>query len=71
MFCLVPSCVDVSHAGTVIMGDFVDEIKAGEGTYKFYVNGEWKASTRCSLHSRRRELQTHAQPIACLHVQSV
>jgi len=27
------------------MSSFVDEIKDGEN-YKFYVNGEWKASTR-------------------------
>jgi hypothetical protein len=28
------------------MGDFVSEITVKEGTYKYYVNGEWKESTR-------------------------
>ena len=27
------------------MSGFYDEIKASSGTYKYYVNGEWKEST--------------------------
>ncbi len=40
-------CVRIAGAPNFsTMGDFVDEITGSNGAYKYYVNGEWKESTR-------------------------